>query len=175
MLKRVLMVLSGVMIAAFMCASGGSDSIVNYYIGEKIQTEDLGGDERFSTYLSTDKPIYRINDDVYIRGLLLRSDSNIPHSDYVNGVLQVIGSRGDKFFESMVTFQSGIMGTKWKIPQNLGGGEYLLKINYFNNYIQYPPTERKIRIRAYRPPRLKTDIQFFKDGYSPGETVKAMC
>ena len=35
------------------------------------------------------------------------------------------------------------------------------------------PSERKFDIRAYRAPRLKSQIVFVRDGYGPGDTVTA--
>ncbi len=44
--------------------------------------------------------------------------------------------------------------------------------------VSYPwtgdaPAERKFDVRAYRAPRLKSQIEFLRDGYGPGDTVTA--
>src|SRR5688572_15761492 len=36
------------------------------------------GPERYLTHVSTDKPIYRIGEKVYVRGVVLRADSHSP-------------------------------------------------------------------------------------------------
>ncbi|HNN63597.1 MAG TPA: hypothetical protein PKH78_11175, partial [Candidatus Obscuribacter sp.] len=41
-------------------------------------SELLGGKERFSTFISTDKPIYRAGENVYVRGVLLDSQKLKP-------------------------------------------------------------------------------------------------
>ena len=51
-------------------------------------------------------------------------------------------------------------------------GEYTTKVSY--PYNGHTPSERKFDIRAYRAPRLKTQIKFLRDGYGPGEEVVAM-
>ena len=41
-------------------------------------TERLGGAERYLTHVSTDKPIYRPGETVYVRGVMLRADNREP-------------------------------------------------------------------------------------------------
>src|SRR5438477_1294268 len=46
--------------------------------GKKATTETLGGPERYLTSISTDKPIYRSGEKVYVRGVLLNASSHKP-------------------------------------------------------------------------------------------------
>src|SRR5215467_10160184 len=39
---------------------------------------DSGGIERYVTHISTDKPIYRTGEKVYVRGVILHSDGHTP-------------------------------------------------------------------------------------------------
>ena len=41
----------------------------------KVSTSELGGADRYMTYLSTDKPIYRPGETMYIRGVVLHHSS----------------------------------------------------------------------------------------------------
>ena len=59
----------------------------------------------------------------------------------------------------------------WQVPPGQAGGEYTLRVSYPNDGL--PPAERKFDVRAYRPPRLKSQIVFLRDGYGPGDAVTA--
>src|SRR5690242_17355895 len=41
-------------------------------------TAELGGAERYLTYVGTDKPVYRIGERVYVRAPVLRADTRAP-------------------------------------------------------------------------------------------------
>src|SRR5690349_24656111 len=43
-------------------------------------TDDLGGVERYLTHVSTDKPIYRTGERVYVRGVVLGANDHAPLS-----------------------------------------------------------------------------------------------
>ena len=43
-----------------------------------VTTSELGGADRYMTYLSTDKPIYRPGEMMYIRGVVLHHSSRQP-------------------------------------------------------------------------------------------------
>src|SRR5205085_11426234 len=43
-------------------------------------TEELGGVERYLTHVSTDKPVYRPGETLYVRGAVLRADTRAPMS-----------------------------------------------------------------------------------------------
>ena len=62
------------------------------------------------------------------------------------------------------------MGFSWDIPASQAGGEYTVRISSIH---WRAPAERKFDIRAYRAPRLKSQIVFVRDGYGPGDTVAA--
>jgi hypothetical protein len=57
------------------------------------------------------------------------------------------------------------------VPDDQAGGEYTAKITFPQH--GHTPAERKFDIRAYRAPRLKTQIKFLRDGYGPGDEVVA--
>jgi uncharacterized protein YfaS (alpha-2-macroglobulin family) len=63
------------------------------------------------------------------------------------------------------------MGFSWNIPASQAGGEYTVRVS--NPFTGDAPAERKFDIRAYRAPRLKSQIVFVRDGYGPGDTVAA--
>ncbi|HEY1067207.1 MAG TPA: MG2 domain-containing protein [Pirellulales bacterium] len=143
--------------------------------------DTLGGEERFITAVSTDKPIYRGGETVYVRGVLLRADNHKPASfgekapGSADGqfmpVLQITGPKGDVVVNQLAHVESSVCGFGWTIPEGQSGGEYTAKITYPHS--GYAPAERKFDVRAYRAPQLKSQIKFVRDGYGPGDAVQA--
>jgi hypothetical protein len=60
-------------------------------------TEILGGANRFLTHVSTDKPIYRPGETVYIRGVVLHANSRKPldQAKQTTAQIQVTGPKGN--------------------------------------------------------------------------------
>lgn len=136
-----------------------------------VTSEDLGGKDRFLAYVSTDKPVYRSGEKVYVRSVLLDAASHRPSSKAVNAFFQVKGPRGNILTSGYAGTQDGVSGFAWDVTADVPGGEYLLSVTYPN--FGTPPAVRKFDVRAYRAPRIKTQIKFQRDGYGPGNTVVA--
>jgi uncharacterized protein YfaS (alpha-2-macroglobulin family) len=135
---------------------------------------DLGGPERHLTHLTTDKPIYRTGEKVYVRGVVLRADGHSPMSTQ-NGFgmagFEIKGPKGETVNSGYAQIANSTIGFSWDIPEGQAGGEYTVRISHPNT--GDAPAERKFDIRAYRAPRLKSQIVFVRDGYGPGDTVSA--
>ncbi|MGH7144232.1 MAG: MG2 domain-containing protein [Planctomycetota bacterium] len=129
--------------------------------------------DAYLTALSTDKPIYREGENVYVRGMLLQAYTRQPlaadHS--VLAQLEIRDPKGAVVYTGSSQTDHGTFGTEWEIPEGQAGGEYTLRVSY--PYAGYPAATRKFDVRAYRVPRLKTEIVFLRDGYAPGDTVTA--
>lgn len=135
-------------------------------------TDELGGANRYLTFLSTDKPLYRPGETVYIRGVVLHHATRQPLTErQVGAVVEIQGPKGDVVASGRVVSQESVFGFQWNVPSEQAGGEYTLHITY--PWEGLPPAERKFDIRAYRAPRLKSQIKFLRDGYGPGDTVVA--
>lgn len=132
---------------------------------------DLGGPDRYLTHLSTDKPIYRPGESVYVRGVLLGTNSRVPLKDASQAMVEIKGPKGDTVSSGMTQIQESVAAFKWEIPREQAGGEYTICVSY--PWHGYTPAERKFDIRVYRAPRLKSQIQFIRDGYGPGDSVAA--
>lgn len=139
----------------------------------KEQTENLGGAERYQTFVSTDKPIYKIGERVYVRGTILNAANHKPlNKDRpANATIQIKGPKGDIIAGGSAQTQDSVWSFGWDIPQGQAGGEYKIAVTY--PWDGHAPAERKFDIRAYRPPRLKSQITFLRDGYAPGDKVQA--
>jgi hypothetical protein len=127
-------------------------------------------DSIYLTHISTDKPIYRIGEKVYVRAVLLGATGHAPGA---TGAInfEVKGPKGDRVTSGASTITDSIAGFSWDIPASLGGGEYTIRVSRPSS--SDAPAERNFEIRAYRPPRLKSQIVFVRDGYGPGDTVSA--
>jgi len=132
---------------------------------------DVAGSERFLTYVSTDKPIYRTGEKLYVRGVLLRADGHVPANSTNPVYIEIKGPKGDTVASGSSTIVDSVMGFSWNIPASQTGGEYTVRVS--NPFTGDAPAERKFDVRAYRAPRLKSQIVFVRDGYGPGDTVSA--
>ena len=141
--------------------------------GDKATTQELGGAERYLTFVSTDKPIYRAGEKVYVRGVLLNAADRkpLPANQQTQTTIEVKGPKGDTVASGFAPTQDSAWGFAWEVPQGQAGGEYTIKATY--PWHGHAPAERKFDIRAYRAPRLRSQIVFLRDGYGPGEKVTA--
>jgi uncharacterized protein YfaS (alpha-2-macroglobulin family) len=136
-------------------------------------TQTLGGAERFHTVLSTDKPVYKPGEQLRVRAVVLNAADRRPAADGVVGVprIEIKGPKGDTVGSGFAQCHDGVVAFGWDIPAEQAGGEYTVKV--MHPWTGHAPAERKFDIRAYRAPRLKTDIVFVRDGYGPGDKVTA--
>ena len=137
-----------------------------------VLPDQLGGAERFLAYVSTDKPVYRGGEKVYLRTVILNAGDNTPHSEGRNNIrVKITGPRGEVVHQGGSYGTDGAIGYQWNIPAGIAGGQYTAKVS--SPSLGVPDTERVFDIRAFRAPRLKTQIQFTRDGYGAGELVRA--
>lgn len=135
-------------------------------------TRRLGGDSRYQTFISTDKPIYKEGEKVYVRGIILNASNHKPlPNSQSNVTIQIKGPKGDVIASGNASSADSVWSFAWDIPSGQAGGEYKILATY--PWDGHSPAERKFDIRAYRAPRLKSQITFVRDGYGPGEKVKA--
>jgi hypothetical protein len=150
--------------------------------GKKLapSPDRLGGENRLLVFLSTDKPIYRPGETVYTRLVVLQADNYFPlrgnagqidHQGYSSlAGLEITGPRQDKLFTALSEVEESSAGFSWTIPAGTAGGRYQAKASVGGS----PEAVRPFEIRVYNPPRLKTQIEFLREGYGPGDTVSAV-
>src|SRR5438093_740254 len=133
---------------------------------------EFGGVERYLVHVSTDKPIYRIGERLYVRGVFLRAGGHTPMTPGLGEPVsfEIKGPKGDTVASGVSAIIDSIAGFSWDIPPTQAGGEYTVRISH---PAADGRAERKFDIRAYRAPRLKSQIVFVRDGYGPGDTVAA--
>jgi alpha-2-macroglobulin-like protein len=136
------------------------------------QTARDHGVERYLTHVATDKPIYRSGEKVYVRGTVLSADGHSPmvvgQGSSRTASFEIKGPKGDTITSGISPIIDSVVGFAWDIPAGQAGGEYTVRISHSWSDT---PAERKFDIRAYRAPRLKSQIVFVRDGYGPGDTV----
>lgn len=86
-------------------------------------------------------------------------------------MVEIKDPKGATVVSGRTNIQDSTLGFKWEVPEGQAGGEYTVKVTY--PWSGLAPAERTFDIRAYRAPRIKTQIDFLKDGYGPGDTVVA--
>jgi len=136
-------------------------------------SEALGGDQRVITHVATDKPIYRPGETLRARGVMFDALSGKPLDPAATDMpmVEVVGPKGDTVANGATLVADSVASFAWPIPDDLAGGEYTLRLRH--GWQGDAPAERKFDIRAYRAPRLKSQIVFVRDGYGPGDSVAA--
>ena len=166
--------IDGPVFKLLMCATLVLALSRTYAAGKTVQratSDDLGGKERHLAYVCTDKPIYRMGEKVYVRSVVLDAADRTPQSDNDQAFFKIIGPKGEMVTSGYASSQDSAAGFSWEIPGGQAGGEYTVEVSYPRTGV--PPSLRKFDIRAFRAPRLKTQIKFFRDGYGPGDIVGA--
>ncbi len=129
----------------------------------------LGGPSRPLTHVSTDKPIYKAGETVYVRGVVLDAATRAPLSNQ-SAQITIKGPKGEVITAGQSVVTDGAFGFSWTIPADTAGGEFtLLGAGTWGA----APGERKFDVRVYRAPRLKNQITFARDGYGAGDTLTA--
>ncbi|MCU0686998.1 MAG: MG2 domain-containing protein [Polyangiaceae bacterium] len=130
------------------------------------------GDGRRLAFVATDKPVYRPGEKVYARCVLLDAFTRQPEANAYAVSWQVKSPKGDTCHElAHVTSEAGVVGFHWEIPPGQAGGEYKLCATLPAE--GHPPAEVSFDVRAYRVPRLRTELEFVKQAYGPGDRVAA--
>lgn len=129
------------------------------------------GPECFLSHISTDKPIYKPGEDVYVRIVVVNSLDQKPISSSGMANMEILSPKGDVIGRGMTQSENGSLGWQWKIGEAVPGGDYKVKVSFPSN--GFPPAERGFNIRAFRQRRLRTQIEFAREGYGPGDEVQA--
>lgn len=130
----------------------------------------LGGPNRFLTSVSTDKSIYKAGETVFVRGVVLDANTHVPVGNGTASQITVKGPKGETLMQSQSNVQDGAFGFSYVLGPDAAGGEYRVEAQ---GALGHAAGVRKFEVRAYRPPRLNSQITFLRDGYGPGDTVSA--
>ncbi len=133
---------------------------------------DLGGADRYLAHIRTDKPLYKPGERVYGRAVALDAFRHTPYAGRDGfGSVEITSPKGDVVYQRRADLWDGVAAFGWEIPKDQAGGTYTLTARF--PYAGIPPVETTIDVRRYRVPRLKTDVQFIRKAYGPGDEVVA--
>ena len=133
-------------------------------------SERLGGDQRPLVFLATDKPIYKPGETIYARIVALQADTYFPLREPGQAMLKINGPRQNEVAAMFAPLTDSTAGFAWVIPQGMAGGRYQASASLNGS----PLAVRPFEIRAYTPPRLRSQIEFLREGYGPGDEVSAV-
>lgn len=133
-------------------------------------SDTLGGDHRPLVFLVTDKPIYKPGETVYARLVALQSDTFYPVRESGQASLKITGPRQNEVMQQYSPLTDSTAGFAWQIPEGTVGGRYEASAEFQGS----PTAVRHFEIRAYIPLRLKSQIEFLREGYGPSDKVSAV-
>ena len=104
-IKRI-MTLTGFLATLFLATWAAAWAATDSNLESKITAQDLGGEERYLIYASTDKPVYREEESLYLRAVFLNAADNTPvNSSTNNGQIginvKIRGPKGDFVFQGI--------------------------------------------------------------------------
>jgi len=149
------------------------DSQSKSQFSKQTLTEKLGGAERYLTFVSTDKSIYKTGENVFIRGVMLNGANHKPLPDNVTARAHIAikGAGGVLLASFDSNSANSVWGASWPVDAGQAGGEYTIEVTYPSQ--GFAPAQRKFDVRAFRAQRLNSQIVFLRDGYGPGDNVEA--
>src|SRR5262245_6925885 len=84
--------------------------------------------ERYLTHITTDKPIYRTGEKLFVRGVVLRTDGHTPMNTPAGASslasFEIKGPKGDTVASGASSIVDSVIGFSWDIPSSQAGGEY---------------------------------------------------
>ncbi|MDJ0975910.1 MAG: alpha-2-macroglobulin family protein [Planctomycetota bacterium] len=125
--------------------------------------------ERYLAHLSVDKPTYRPGERVFGRALVLEAFRHVPATGQGVAYFELKSPKGDTVHKQHSKLVEGAAAFGYEIPKGIGGGTFKL-LAHVNDL---PPVETTLDIRDFRAPRIKTDLQFERKAYGPGDRVVA--
>lgn len=126
----------------------------------------------FSTYLTTDKPLYHPGETIFFRSVTLSRFGLQPASD-MPLQFELTGPSGAKLPLEQATgvTDNGVASGQFPIPVGLPGGRYTLVARSPSGSLA--EQKREVLIREYRAPRLRKQLELARDSYGPGDEVVA--
>ncbi|MEX1224344.1 MAG: MG2 domain-containing protein, partial [Pirellulales bacterium] len=136
-------------------------------------TQSLPVDEdHFVTWLSLDKPWYQPGETVSYRSLTLtRFSLNAKQDLPVQYEILDPGGAPIADAASAGVTHNGVGNGGWQIPDGAAGGQYTIVCRSVDD--SFPEQTKQFLVRRYALPRLKKELEFVRDTYTPGDEVIA--
>ncbi|MEX2118991.1 MAG: MG2 domain-containing protein [Pirellulales bacterium] len=143
---------------------------------QRVETRLVVELPRRRTYLSLDKPLYQPGETVYYRSLSLSQfglEADQPQDAGLRMAFEIRDPAGAVVPGSQVegVTDRGVGNGAFQLPPELPGGRYTLVARSLDQ--SFADQEREFFVREYRLPRLKKELEFTRDSYTPGDTVVA--
>jgi len=127
---------------------------------------------RLLTQLSLDKPLYQPGETIFYRSLTLsRFGLSVEREIPIRYEILDPGGAAAANSQSNAATDHGVGNGAFTIPLDSPGGQYALLAR--SSDVSFPDEKLKFLVRRYRLPRLKTELEFLRGGYAPGDTVVA--
>ncbi|HCN07749.1 MAG TPA: A-macroglobulin complement component, partial [Lentisphaeria bacterium] len=108
----------------------------------------------------------------YVRTVVLDAHTHKPITAAASCGFVIAGPKGDQITSGYSKIVDSVAAYEWLVPDGQPGGRYTVEVQ--GNGVAMPAGKRGFEIRAYRAPRLNTQIEFVRDGYGPGDDVVAI-
>src|SRR5213595_1699060 len=79
----------------------------------------LGGS--YLTAMSTDKPIYRPGETVWVSGVLLHAFTHTPMAEVTTATIEIKGPRGETVAAGVSATQDSVWAFGWRVPDGQAG------------------------------------------------------
>src|SRR5439155_5976999 len=86
--------------------------------------------ERYLTHVTTDKPIYRTGEKVYVRAVVLHAIGHAPMTNAGRASFEIKGPKGDTVASGAAAIIESVAGFSWDVPLSQAGGEYTVRISH---------------------------------------------
>ncbi|MEQ8764211.1 MAG: MG2 domain-containing protein, partial [Planctomycetota bacterium] len=120
-------------------------------------------------HLTTDKPVYRPGEQVYMRGVLLDRLSLEPRENSYR--LRIVGPRDRVEQDTIVQSREGVLAPRFLLPPEAPGGEYAVELRDRDN--QFAVERRTFLVQRFEAPRFEKRIDLDRKTYAPGESGSA--
>ncbi|MGE0713179.1 MAG: MG2 domain-containing protein [Planctomycetota bacterium] len=134
-------------------------------------SDELGGRERALGHVTTDKPLYRPGETLYGAVVVLDAFERAPWPEPVWVAWELRGPKGDPVTSGEGATEGGVAAFNHAFAADAPGGSYTLVASFPRS--GFPAAERELELRAYRPPRLRSQLEFVRKAYGPGDVVDA--
>lgn len=120
-------------------------------------------------HLTTDKPIYRPGEPVYVRVVLLDRLSLEPIGGSCR--LRITDSKDAPVLTEVARLEDGTGSFVWAIPETARGGEYRVELR--DSKDEFAAESLKFIVRRFQAPTLAKRLRLDRESYSPGESGHA--
>ncbi|MBN2021729.1 MAG: hypothetical protein JW809_02960 [Pirellulales bacterium] len=137
---------------------------------ERVDTRLAVEPARLATRLALDKPLYQPGETVFFRSLTL-TRYGLAVEGEVPLRFTILDPAGAPVADAkrVGVTSHGVGNGAFSLPPEIAGGQYTLVAES----PAFPKEKRSFFVRHYRLPRFKTELEFQRESYAPGETVVA--